>query len=504
MAAKEGRALRDEQLKMETAIPLTPMIQKKSPQTIPVRSASPNGANSPSVNSPSTNGHGPKRSQISAAKVHETLRKHMLADGFELVVDLEKSKGSRLVDARTGKEYLDFFTFFASSPIGINHPKMFEPAFQRELIRAAVNKPSSSDAYTVEMAEFVDTFARVATPDYMPHLFFIEGGALAVENALKAAFDWKVRKNFAKGYNEEKGHKIMHFRYAFHGRSGYTMSLTNTDPNKTLYFPKFKDWPRIDSPYLRFPLNLENLEKAKHDEAHSVQQMKDAFNQYKDEIAAIIIEPIQAEGGDHHFSNAFMRTLRQLADENDALLIFDEVQTGLGMSGKMWAHQWFVEPDLMSFGKKTQVCGFMAGKRIEEVNDNVFAKSSRLNSTWGGNLVDMLRSKRYLEIIEEDNLVENARVQGEYLLSELRAMEADFPDLIGQARGRGLLCAFSMAEAQHRDVLKQKCYDHGLILIGCGDRSIRFRTALNVTRDELAEGLAIIRSQLVDIRERYY
>jgi L-lysine 6-transaminase len=114
---------------------------------------------------------------IPPTKVHETLKKHMLADGYELVVDLKKSHGSRLVDARTGKEYLDFFTFFASSPLGINHPKMFEPSFLEELMRAAINKPSSSDAYTVEMAEFVETFARIAAPDYLPHLFFIEGGA---------------------------------------------------------------------------------------------------------------------------------------------------------------------------------------------------------------------------------------------------------------------------------------------------------------------------------------
>jgi L-lysine 6-transaminase len=482
-----------------------PSKSAQAPQNAPHSNGS--SANGSSANGSQKNGSAPKPTgsiQIPAVKVHETLRQHMLADGYELVVDLEKSKGARLVDARTGKSYLDFFTFFASSPIGINHPKMFEPAFIRELMRAAVNKPSSSDAYTVEMAEFVETFARIATPDYLPHLFFIEGGALAVENTLKTAFDWKVRKNFAKGYNEEKGHKIMHFRYAFHGRSGYTMSLTNTDPNKTLYFPKFKDWPRIDSPYLHFPLTPDNLDRAKEDEARAIAQMKEAFATNKDDIAAIIIEPIQAEGGDHHFSNAFMRTLRQLADENEALLIFDEVQTGLGLTGKMWAHQWFVEPDLISFGKKTQVCGFMGGKRVEEVGDNVFVKSSRLNSTWGGNLVDMVRSRRYLEIIAEDGLVQNAQTQGEYLLSRLRALEQEFPDVIGQARGRGLMCAFSLAEAQYRDVLKQKCYDHGLILIGCGDRSIRFRTALNITRDELDEGLGIIRAQLADIQERYY
>lgn len=465
------------------------------------------------ANGQSTNGHAVRPSasiekfetvHIAPIKVHEVLERHMLADGLDLVVDLKKSKGSWLEDARSGKRYLDFFTFFGSSPIGLNHPKMLEPAFLDALTSPAINKPSSSDTYTVEMAEFVETFARIAMPDYLPHLFLIEGGALAVENALKTAFDWKVRKNFTHGYTTERGRLILHFRYAFHGRSGYTMSLTNTDPNKTLYFPKFKDWPRIDSPYLHFPLNAENIERAHKEEASAVQQIKNAFINNPDDIAAIIIEPVQAEGGDHHFRPEFFQALRHLADENEAMLIFDEVQTGIGLTGKMWAHQHFVQPDIMSFGKKTQVCGILAGKRVDEVRDNVFQKSSRINSTFGGNLVDMLRCKRYLEIIEEEKLIENARVQGEYLLAEIEKIQSEFPSLVFEARGRGLMCAFDLAEAQMRDLLKQLCYDEGLILIGAGDRSIRFRPPLNITQDELAIGLNIIRGQLKELSVRDY
>ncbi len=441
---------------------------------------------------------------IAPSKVHETLARHILADGFDLVIDLKKSQGAWLYDARTGKKYLDFFTYFASSPLGSNHPKMFEPAFIERLMHAAINKPSSSDAYTVEMAEFVETFARVGIPSYMPHLFLVEGGALAVENTLKTAFDWKVRKNFLKGYTTERGHLVMHFRHAFHGRSGYTMSLTNTDPNKTLYFPKFKDWPRIESPYMRYPLSDANLDLTRLEEDKAIQEMKDAFINHPDDIAAIIIEPIQAEGGDNHFTKRFLQTLRNLADENDALLIFDEVQTGVGMTGKFWAHEHYVQPDLMSFGKKMQVCGMLASKRVDEVKDNVFQKSSRLNSTWGGNLVDMIRVTRYLEIIEEEKLVENARIQGDYLLAELHKFEEEFPTIVTGARGLGLMCAFSLNEAQMRDLLRQKCYDAGLILIGCGDRSIRFRPALNITQEELALGLSIIREELKDLAEREY
>ena len=441
---------------------------------------------------------------IAADRVHESLEEHLLVDGFDLVVDLKKSQGNFIYDARTGKRFLDFFTFFASGPIGLNHPQMMTQEFRDRITNTAINKPSSSDAYTVEMAEFVETFSQVAIPKNLPHLFLIEGGSAAVENALKVAFDWKVRKNFLKGYTADRGHLVMHFRHAFHGRNGYTLSLTNTDPVKTLYFPKFKEWPRIDSPFLFFPQNAENKAKAIDAEERAVKQMKEAFMNFPDQIAAIIIEPIQGEGGDNHFSARFHKTLRLLADENDSLLIYDEVQTGVGLTGKMWAHQHFGEPDIMTFGKKMQVCGLLASRRIDEVHENVFVKSSRINSTWGGNLVDMVRAQKYLEIIRDENLVENARIVGDHLLGQLDELAAEFPEVVSNARGKGLMCAFTVAEAQMRDALKQKCYDEGLIVIGCGDRSIRFRPALNVTSDEIDMGIQVIREQVKELAVRDY
>ena len=189
------------------------------------------------------------KDKITADEVHEILKQYMLADGFNFVLDLKNSHGIYLVDERTGDSYIDFFTFFASSPLGLNHPKL--QAVKDELGFAAINKPSNSDIYTTFMAEFVETFANIAKPDYMKYLFFVSGGTLAVENGLKVAFDWKVQKNFAKGYKEERGHQVIHFRQAFHGRSGYTMSLTNTEPNKIKYFPKF-NWPRITNPKITF------------------------------------------------------------------------------------------------------------------------------------------------------------------------------------------------------------------------------------------------------------
>jgi L-lysine 6-transaminase len=435
------------------------------------------------------------RAVILPIEVVPSLSKHILVDGFDVVIDLHKSQGSYLVDAKTGKKYLDFFTFVASNPLGMNHPKLVEPEFLAKLARVAVNKPSLSDIYTQEQAEFVETFARVAMPSYLPHAFFIEGGALGVENALKAAFDWKIRKNLAKGYREEKGTQIIHFRQAFHGRSGYTLSLTNTDPIKSALFPKFK-WPRIHNPAIRFPLNEENLAQVRVEEDLAIKQIKQAFVDNRDDIAAIIIEAIQGEGGDNQFRKEFFVALRELADENDAMLIIDEVQTGIGLTGKMWGHQHYVEPDMIAFGKKTQVCGFLCGRRIDELEHNVFTVPSRINSTWGGNLVDMVRSQRYLEIIEEEQLVENARVMGEHLLQRLNELVTEFPQFVSNARGLGLFAAFDMPDKEARDKVKSACYENGLIILPSGERSIRFRPPLNIARNELDLGISIIRDSL--------
>jgi len=435
--------------------------------------------------------------KIAPEQVHATLAKHMLADGFDFVLDLEKSEGPYLYDSRHGKRLLDFFSFFATNPLGMNHPGMKTPEFKERILRAAVHNPSNSDVYTTEMAEFVETFAAHAMPAHLPHVFFVAGGTLGVENALKAAFDWKIRKNFARGYRAERGTKVLHFEQAFHGRSGYTLSLTNTtDPRKTALFPKF-DWPRVLNPKVRFPLDEANLKDVKEREALSIAQMTRAFEQHKDDIAAIILEPIQGEGGDNHFRKEFFQEIRRIADEYEAMLIFDEVQAGLGLTGKMWSHEHYgIKPDMVAFGKKTQVCGFMCGPRIDEVKENVFKLSSRLNSTWGGTLVAMVRCQRYLEIMAEERLLENAGARGTELLGALEAMVKEFPEHVSNARGKGLMCAFDLKDGALRDAVIQKAYEEGVIAIGCGPTSIRFRPSLIISKAALAEGLDKLRASI--------
>jgi L-lysine 6-transaminase len=165
----------------------------------------------------------------------------------------------------------------------------------------------------------------------------------------------------------------------------------------------------------------------------------------------------------------------------------------MGITGKIWAHQHFgVEPDIIIFGKKTQVCGFMAGKRLDEVEDHVFKEPSRINSTFGGNLVDMVRCGRFLEIINEEKLVEHAAQTGVYLHQKLLGMEKGYPELVGNPRGRGLLCAFDLPDGKTRDALIKSCFKNRLLVLPFGPVSVRFRPPLNVSREEIDRGIEII------------
>jgi L-lysine 6-transaminase len=419
--------------------------------------------------------------------LHERASNHILVDHFDVVYDINKSFGNFIVDKTTGRQLLDAFSFIASNPIGHNHPKMFDPAFESRLLRVARTNPSNSDILTEEYVEFLETFFKIGVPSYFRDSFFIAGGSLAVENAMKAAFDWKYRKLKERGIVANPDDlKVLHFKNSFHGRSGYTLTVTNTaDPRKYDLFPKFANWPRLEAPHIHELISPE--EQAKRD-VEFLQYADDVITKLGHSVAAILIEPIQGEGGDNHFTKQFHQGLRKLADDKEAILIYDEVQTGVGLTGKMWAHEHYdIKPDIISFGKKMQVCGILSGDRIREVQKNVFEEKSRINSTWGGNLTDFVRAQRYLEIIHEDNLIDNAAVVGEYLLAGLKNLGVLNP------RGKGLLCSFDMPTPQDRDAFVKRCYDNGLFLLGCGTISVRVRPSLTFSKSNVDQLLDILK-----------
>ena len=433
--------------------------------------------------------------RLAASAVRDVLSRHMLVDGYRHVQDLSRSHGVWFYDAARNREMLDFYGHFSSCPVGYNHPRLMSAEFRDRVLPAALTKPANSDVYTTFLAEFVETFARTLPAPFGKHLFFIEGGSAAVENTLKTAFDWKVRKNLAAGRGE-RGSQVIHFRQAFHGRGGYTLSLTNTaDPRKTQHFPKFP-WPRIVNPKLRFPVTEEVLAEVEELERQAVAEIVEAVHEHPHEVAALIIEPIQGEGGDNHFRPEFLRRLRALADEHEFLLIFDEVQTGFGTTGTWWSFESFgVEPDLFAFAKKTQVGGIAAGPRIDDV-DSVFKISSRINSTWGGNLVDMIRCQQIVEIIEEEGLLENAAHVGERLLAGIRRLEAVFPGAVTNSRGRGLFVAFDLPDADVRQRMLTALVESDVLGLASGERSIRMRPPLVISAEEADEGLRRVENAL--------
>ena len=434
---------------------------------------------------------------INANQVREVLSKNILADGFEPIIDLQKSHGSYLVDQRNGDEYLDMFSMYASGAVGYNHPYILE---HKDILgEIAVNKTTLSDIYNIYYADFMKTFNKYAMPDYFNKVFFIDGGSLAVENALKTAFDWKKRKNLEKGLKQD-GNKIIYFNQSFHGRSGYTLTLTNTsDPRKTMYFPKFP-WFKVDNPKLSFPVNDDILTNVIKKENNVVDDINSIIAENSNDIAAIIIEPIQGEGGDNHFRDEFMIKIREICDDNDIIFILDEVQTGIGITGKMWAHEHFsVKPDIISFGKKTQVCGMLAGERINEVEQNVFKESSRINSTFGGNLIDMYRFKLILEIMCNENLFSNAQEMGSHISSNINKLSHEFPGYVTNPRGQGLFCAFDLPSGLERDKLLANLLKEKLIILGSGDQSVRFRPHLNVLKDDIDVAFDLIYKSVKDI-----
>ena len=426
---------------------------------------------------------------IAPDEVHERLAEHMLVDGFPIVLDLAKSHGTRLVDARDSTEYLDFYTFFGSAPLGMNPPGLFDdPTTRSELVEAAANKPANAEVPTVQLAEFVTTFTRVLGDPALPHLFLIEGGALAVENALKCAFDWKSRRNEAAGRSPELGTRVLHLRHAFHGRSGYTLSLTNTDPVKTDRYPKF-DWPRISSPAVRFPLEAHRAEVEAAEEL-ALAEAKAAFEAYPHDIACFVAEPIQCEGGDRHLRSDFLLAVQDLCHQYDALFVVDEVQTGAGATGTPWCYQQLgLAPDLVAFGKKVQLGGVMAGRRVDEVAENVFRTSGRIDSTWGGNLTDMVRSRRLLQLVEQTGAIANAATVGQHLLARLVELEQAWPKAVSNARGRGVVAAIDLATRELRSsVLTMLWSEEHVVAFGCGERTLRLRPALSMTADEVDAG----------------
>jgi L-lysine 6-transaminase len=398
-----------------------------------------------------------------------------LVDSYPIMWSIKNSHGS-WVHTEKGDMYLDFHGGYGSNPIGWNHPKLIERMSKD--IELFSNKPANGDFYSRSLADFVDRMKTKVIPEEYEWMFFIDGGALAVENALKVAMDWKCQLT-----GDDRATRIIHLQNAFHGRSGYTMSLTNTDPHKIKYFPKF-EWPRLQNlPYMN-ESNTEEYQARK--DVECIQELERMTARSRNHIAGMIIEPIQGEGGDNYFTPRFLKMIQKFCNDNEILLICDEVQTGFFSTGKPWAFQHYdIEPDIVVFGKKSQQCGiFGGGPRLALKQGGCFTESGRISSTWSGNLTDMVRSTHIIDIIHENHLSENATQRGEQWNSEMKDIQSKYD--ISNIRNKGLWLAFDMDTTERRNKLLEIMKEQRLLGLASGTHTIRFRPNLATTTDDVS------------------
>lgn len=419
-----------------------------------------------------------------------------------VMMDDAASDGVWLHDV-DGNVMLDLFANFALGALGYNHPALVETARSPAFVAAAVNPTSTPFVTTPAWIDFVSAMEGYA-PKGMARIFCVDGGGEGVESALKAAFiRHGERRRAAAGRptnpleltpeeqcaildNEGTDAVVVSFAGAFHGRGLGPMSATHSKLIHKADLPSFS-WPTAIFPASRFPLDQHADDNLKA-EAEALQSLEHLLEKYAGRVAAILVEPIQSEGGDRHASPAFFRGVQALAKQAGAALLFDEVQTGMGITGTLWAHEQLelpTPPDIVCFGKKMQMGGFFA------TSDYDIAQFGRMYQTRNGDRARAMLGLATLRAIESDGLLANVRETGAYFLARLGELAARFPALVTQPRGRGFLLAFDLPTTAARDEFNTRALRRGVFASYTGVRSVRLRPHLITTRAHVDEAMGV-------------
>ncbi|KAJ3185205.1 hypothetical protein HDU85_001253 [Gaertneriomyces sp. JEL0708] len=350
----------------------------------------------------------------------------------------------------------------------------------------------------------IKAMVQSAAPKGLDHCFTSMCGSCANENAIKTAFMWyRNRQRTGSGaldfteedltsclQNSAPGSPdigVLSFRNGFHGRLMGTLSMTRTKPIHKLDIPAFK-WPQADFPKLRYPLEEYARENAT-EERRCLAQVEDLIARGQKrkenggdavEIAAVIVEPVQGEGGDNHATPKFFQGLRDITKRYGVAMVVDEVQTGVGASGKFWAHEhWNLSeaPDFVTFSKKMQASGFYFSKEMRP------SQPFRNFGTWMGDYVRLMQAKHIIEEIHSNDLLDLVEDTGNYIMEGLTDIAATGRGAaIQDVRGVGSFIAFNLPNQQARDALVAKMRNYGVNVGGCGERAIRLRPMLVLTQ----------------------
>ncbi|KAL4788076.1 aminotransferase class-III-domain-containing protein [Aspergillus varians] len=426
---------------------------------------------------------GPKN-QAAAAEIDEIFDIRSL----NMLADYSKSHGNYIADL-DGNVLLDVYAQIASIPVGYNNPHLLKTAASPEMIRALVNRPATGNFPAADWAEILKAGALKAAPKGMNQIFTALSGSDANETAYKAAFMWyrqQQRGGYEKEFTEEEltstmvnqspgspQLSILSFKAGFHGRLFGSLSTTRSKPIHKLDIPAF-DWPQAPFPSLKYPLEEHAAENAA-EEKRCLEETERLIKEWHNPVAAIIVEPIQSEGGDNHASPAFFQGLREITKRTNVLFIVDEVQTGVGATGKFWAHDhWNLEtpPDMVTFSKKAQTAGYYFGNPALRPN-----KPYRQFNTWIGDPARALVYRGIVEEIERLSLVENTAATGDYLYSGLERLAKQYPEHFQNLRGKGQ-GTFIAWDTPKRDELLAKGKTFGINIGGSGPSAVRLRPML--------------------------
>ncbi|RII24209.1 hypothetical protein CUC08_Gglean011214 [Alternaria sp. MG1] len=421
-------------------------------------------------------------------KAIERLSKVFDTRSLNMMADYSQSYGNYIADL-DGNVLLDVYAQIASIPVGYNNPSLLLAATSPEMASAIINRPALGNFPQHDWADILESGILSVAPKGLNQVFTAQAGSDANELAYKAAFMWRrqqQRGGASADFSQEDidssmnnkapgapDMSILSFKTGFHGRLFGSLSTTRSKPIHKLDIPAF-DWPQAPFPVLKYPLHEHEAENAA-EEQRCLDATEHIITTFHNPPAAVVIEPIQSEGGDNHATPNFFRGLREITKKHNVLLIVDEVQTGVGATGKFWAHEhWGLStpPDMVTFSKKAQTAGYYFGN-----NDLRPNKPYRQFNTWMGDPARAILFRSIIQEIKRMDLVNSTAAVGDYLFDGLQRLSERFPQEIQNLRGKGQ-GTFIAFDNVRRDEVLRKAKGEGVNIGGSGERAVRLRPML--------------------------